>query len=130
MRRTAFARPLAVVRAKLPSVDLEAFDELASSFAGVRRTSAGGPARWQYRGRLVARELDATHVAVRVPFEVRDMLLRQRSAVFSVPSRFTKHMMVVADLAAGDDGALEDAVGSAWRLQSHADLDSGGDQDG
>jgi hypothetical protein len=130
MRRTAFARPLAVVRAKLPSVDLEAFDELASSFAGVRRTSAGGPARWQYRGRLVARELDATHVAVRVPFEVRDMLLHQRSAVFSVPSRFTKHMMVVADLAAGDDGALEDAVESAWRLQSHADLDSGGDQDG
>ena len=106
-------------RAKLPSVDLNAFDELATSLAGVRRTSPGGLARWQYQGRLVARELNPTHVVVRVPFEVRDALLRQHPDVFSVPSRFTKHMMVVTDLAAGDDGAVEDAVESAWRLQAH-----------
>lgn len=103
--------------ARLPNVDLDAFDELVSSLAGVRRTSAGGAARWQCHGRLVARELDATHVVVRVPFDVRDALLHQHPSVFSVPSRFAKHMMVVADLAAGDDGAVEDAVESAWRLQ-------------
>jgi hypothetical protein len=39
-------------------------------------------------------------------------------------------MMVVADLAAGDDGAVEDAVESAWRLQAHDNVDSGGDPDG
>jgi hypothetical protein len=105
-------------------MDLDAFDELASSLAGVRRTSAGGLARWQCQGRLVARELDATHVAVRVPFDVRDALLRQHPNVFSVPSRFTKHMMVVADLDVGDDGAVEDAVESAWRLQTLGDGDS------
>ena len=66
----------------------------------------------------MARELDATHVAVRVPFDVRDALLHQHPDVFSVPPRFAKHMMVVADLGAGDDGAVEDAVESAWRLQS------------
>jgi hypothetical protein len=99
-------------------VDLGGFDDLATSLTGVRRTSAGGAARWQLRGRLVARELDATHVAVRVPFDVRDALLQQYPDVFSVPPRFAKHMMVVADLAAGDDGAVEDAVASAWRLQT------------
>jgi hypothetical protein len=98
-------------------VDLGGFDDLVTSLAGVRRTSAG-PARWQLRGRLVARELDATHVAVRVPFDVRDALLHQYPDVFSVPPRFAKHMMVVADLAAGDDGAVEDAVAAAWRLQA------------
>jgi hypothetical protein len=37
-----------------------------------------------------------------------------------VPPRFAKHMMVVADLDTGDDGAVEDAVESAWRLQTSA----------
>jgi hypothetical protein len=100
-------------------VDLSAFDDLATSLTGVRRTSsAGGAARWQFQGRLVARELDTTHVAVRVPFDVRDALLHQYPDVFSVPPRFAKHMMVVADLAAGDDAAVEDAVESAWHLQA------------
>ncbi len=30
-------------------------------------------------------------------------------------------MMVVADLANGDVGAIEEAVTSAWRLQTEAD---------
>jgi len=69
----------------------------------------------------VARVLDADHVVVRVPFDVRDVLLRQYPDVFSVPPRFARHMMVVADLAAGDDGAVEEAVESAWRLQADDD---------
>lgn len=117
-------------RAKLPRVNLDGFHDLAMSLPGVRRTSAGGLARWQYEGRLIARELDATHVAVRVPFEVRDALLHQHPDVFSVPTRFAKHMMVVVDLHAGNDGAVEDAVESAWRLQTQHDADSGGDRDG
>lgn len=111
-------------------MDLNAFNKLATSFAGVRRTSAGGLACWQYQGRLVARELDATHVVVRAPFDVRDALLHLHPNVFSVPSRFAKHMMVVADLDADDDGAVEDAVESAWRLQAQGDVDSGGEHVG
>ena len=103
--------------ARLPRVDLEAFHELATSLAGVRRTRAGGQARWERNGRLVARELDAVHVVVRMPFDARDALLHQYPSVFSVPTRFTKHMMVVADLAAGDDGAVEEALIAGWRLQ-------------
>lgn len=110
-------------RATLPNVDMKTFDHLATSFEGVRRTSAGGLARWQYQGRLVARELDATHVVVRVPFDVRDALLQQHPDVFSVPSRFKKHMMICADLDAGDDGAVEDAVESAWRHQARVSAD-------
>lgn len=109
-------------------VDLGTFDHLATSLAGVRRTSAGGFARWTCQGRLIARELDATHVVVRVPFDVRDALLHQHPDVFSVPTRFTKHMVVVADLDADEDGAVEDAVGSAWRLQTRGGGDSGAPQ--
>jgi hypothetical protein len=102
-------------------VDLDGFDELATSLAGVRRTSPGGAPRWQYHGRLVARQLDETHVVVRVPFDVRDVLVHQHPEVFSVPPRFAKHMMVVADLAADDGpvehGPVEDALTSAWRMQ-------------
>lgn len=104
-------------------MDLDAFDELATSLAGVRRRSEAGLARWQFQGRLVARQLDATHVVVRVPFDVRDALLHQHPEVFSVPSRFTKHMMVVADLDAANDGAVEDAVESAWLLQTHGSVE-------
>lgn len=111
-------------------MDLDAFNELATSLSGVRRASALGLARWQYQGRLVARELDATHVAVRVPFDVRDALLRQHPEVFSVPPRFARHMMVVADLGVGNDGAVEDAVEAAWRLQSEGVGSEGEQGDG
>ena len=105
-------------------MDLDAFGEAATSLTGVRRATSGGPARWELRGRLVARELDATHVVVRVPFDVRDALLRDHPNVFTVPPRFEKHMMVVADLAAGDDGAVEDALEAAYVLQA-AQRDAG-----
>jgi hypothetical protein len=105
-------------------VNLDGFHELVMSLGRVRHTTAGGPSRWQHHGRLLAREVDATHVVVRVPFDVRDVLLSQHPDVFSVPPRFTKHMMVVADLAIGDDDAIEDAVTAAWRMQAEiADLD-------
>lgn len=115
---------------KLAGVDLDAFDDLAQSLTGVRRVSADGATRWQFKGRLIARELDATHVVVRVPFDVRDLLLQMHPQVFSVPARFAKHMMVVADLAAGGDDAVEDAVVSAWRLQAEDEGEADGGPNG
>jgi hypothetical protein len=44
-----------------------------------------------------------------------------RKPAVSVPTRYTKHMVVVADLARGDDGAIEDALEAAWELQRGAD---------
>ena len=99
----------------------DTFHDVVTSLPDVRRASRGSVARWQHRGRLVARQLDETHVVVRVPFDVRDVLLHQHPDVFSVPRRLARHMMVVADLAAGDDGAVEDAVRSAWRMQAEVD---------
>ena len=98
-------------------MDLEGFDRAATSLEGVRRRTVDGAARWVFDGRLVARELDARHVVVRVPFEVRDELCARAPAVFEVPRRFRKHMMVVADLSAGDDEVVEDALEAAWSLQ-------------
>ena len=94
---------------------------LAEALAGVRRTTADGLAQWRYHGRLVARQLDGTHVVIRADFDYRDWLLRQFPGTFSVPARYLKHMMVVADLAQGNAGAIEDALEAAWQLQRSAD---------
>jgi len=90
---------------------------LAEALAGVRLTAPGGLAEWRYHGRLVARQIDAAHLVIRADFDYRDSLLRQFPDTFSVPARYIKHMMVVADLARGDAGAIEDALEAAWQLQ-------------
>jgi hypothetical protein len=93
---------------------------LAEDLAGVRRTAPDGLSQWRYHGRLVARQLDDSHVVIRADFDYRDSMLRQFPETFSVPPRYAKHMMVVADLARGDGGAIEDALEAAWRLQQSA----------
>lgn len=93
---------------------------LAEALAGVRRHTADGLAEWRLHGRLVARQLDDVHVVIRADFDYRDLLLRQFPETFSVPTRFAKHMMVVADIASGDAGAIEDAIEAAWQLQRSA----------
>ena len=101
-------------------LDVSDVARLAEPLAGVRRTTAEGLAEWRYHGRLVARQLDDTHVVIRADFDYRDSMLRQFPGTFSVPTRFSKHMMIVADLANGDPGAIEDALEAAWRLQRDA----------
>jgi hypothetical protein len=99
---------------------IDEVDRLAGALAGVRRTEADGLAQWRYHGRLVARQLDDARLVIRADFDYRDQLLRQFPGTFSVPARYAKHMMVVADLARGDAGAIEDAVEAAWQLQRSA----------
>jgi hypothetical protein len=101
-------------------VEMDEVARLAAAMAGVRRTVPDGLAEWRYHGRLVARQLDDVHLVIRADFEYRDLILRQFPGTFSVPARYVKHMMVVADLAAGDAGAIEDALEAAWQLQRSA----------
>jgi hypothetical protein len=93
---------------------------IAEALVGVRLTAPNGLSEWRYHGRLVARQLDHTHVVIRTEFDDRDALLRSSPQTFSVPTRYVKHMMVVADLAAGDAGAIEEAIEAAWQLQRKA----------
>jgi len=102
-------------------MDIDDVARLADALAGVRRTEREGLTEWRYHGRLVARQLDDAHVVIRADFDYRDLILRQHPATFSVPTRYAKHMMVVADLAGGDAGAIEDALEKAWLLQRSAD---------
>ena len=90
---------------------------LAEGLAGVRSTTRQGLTEWRYHGRLVARQLDDVHLVIRAEFGYRDSLLRKFPGTFSVPARYRKHMMVVADLAGSDARAVEDAIEAAWRLQ-------------
>ena len=92
--------------------------ELAAQLEGVAERRRDGLVEWRYRGRLVARQLDATHIVIRASFDFRDLLLRSFVETFSVPGRFAKHMMIVADLENGNGAAIEDAVIAAWELQS------------
>ena len=66
---------------------------------------------------MVARQLDDTHLVIRCSFEARDLLLQSFPETFSVPRRFAKHMMIVADLEQGNGDAIEDAVIDSWELQ-------------
>ena len=91
---------------------------LAAQLEGVNERSRDGLLEWRYRGRLVARQLDDTHIVIRATFEVRDLLLQSFPETFSVTKRFAEHMMVVADLEHGNPDAVEDAVIGAWELQS------------
>jgi len=91
---------------------------LVAALDGVRESRREGLLDWRYHGRLVARQLDETHVVIRATFEFRDFLLHSFPGTFSVPARFAKHMMVVADLEHGNPDAVEDAVVAAWELQS------------
>jgi len=75
---------------------------------------------WRYRGRLVARQLDDTHIVIRATFDFRDFLLHSFPETFSVSRRFAKHMMIIADLENGNGDIVEDAVIAAWELQSGA----------
>ena len=99
-------------------MDVAEFDRLASALNGVTSRSREGMSQWRYQGRLVARQLDATHVVIRTDFAPRQELLSSYSGTFHVPARYEGHMMVVADLESGDDGAIEDALMAAWALQA------------
>jgi hypothetical protein len=99
-------------------MDVAELDRIASALTGVTRRSSGGLAQWRYRGRLVARQLDATHVVIRTDFAPRHQLLSRYPGTFHVPAKYERHMMVVADLESGEDGAIEDTLMAAWALQA------------
>ncbi len=97
-------------------------EKLLGSFEGVRRTERPGHyPEWRYHGRLVARQLDSDHLVIRTDFDFRRSLMLTDGATFSVPNRYVKHMMVVADFVSGDGIAIEDALENAWQLQRSAD---------
>jgi len=91
---------------------------LAARLDGVSERRRDGLLDWRYHGRLVARQLDRSHIVIRSSFDSRGFLLRSFPETFSVPTRFAKHMMIVADLENGNAEAIEDAVIGAWELQS------------
>ena len=97
---------------------LEDLSRLAAQLEGVSESRRESFLDWRYHGRLVARQLDDTHVVIRASFDFRDFLLNSFPETFSVPDRFAKHMMIVADLENGNPDAVEDAVIGAWELQS------------
>lgn len=94
---------------------------LAEALAGVRHSTVDGLAQWRYHGRLVARQLDDAQVVIRADFDYRASVVHQFPGTFSVPTRYRKHMMIVADLVNGDPGAIEDALEAAWQVQRRAD---------
>jgi hypothetical protein len=91
---------------------------IATQLEGVRERERDGLLEWRFRGRLVARQTDGTHVVIRAPFDVKGLLLQAFPETFSASGRFAAHMMIVADLKNGNADAIEDAVIGAWELQS------------
>jgi hypothetical protein len=98
-------------------MELADLGRLAAQLEGVTERRRDGLLDWRYRGRLVARQLDESHVVIRASFDFRDFLMQSFPDTFSVPRRFAKHMMIVADLEKGNPDVIEDAVIAAWELQ-------------
>ena len=97
-------------------------EKLLGELEGVRRKERPGRLpEWRYHGRMIARQLDSDHLVIRIDFDFRRSLMQSDSDTFSVPNRYVKHMMVVADIAFGDTSAIEDALDNAWQLQRSAD---------
>jgi hypothetical protein len=99
-------------------IELADVSRLAAQLDGVVEREDDGLLNWRYRGRLVARQLDDSHIVIRADFDPRDFLLQSFPGTFSVPKRFAKHMMIVADLENGNAEIIEDALIGAWELQS------------
>jgi hypothetical protein len=102
----------------MQSMRLADLSDLAARLDGVSERRREGLLDWRYHGRLVARQLDRSHIVIRSFFDSRDFLVSSFPETFSVPRRFAKHMMIVADLEDGNAEAIEDAVIGAWELQS------------
>ena len=67
---------------------LSDLSRLASRLEGVTERTRDGMLDWRYHGRLVARQLDDSHVVIRASFDSRDFLHQSFPDTFSVPSRF------------------------------------------
>ena len=78
---------------------------LAAELDGVAERCRDGLLDWRYRGRLVARQLDDSPHRHPCVVRLRDFLLQSFPETFSVPRRFAKHMMIVADLENGNADA-------------------------
>lgn len=85
---------------------------------GVRETSCNGQPRWYRRNRIVARPLDDRFLVIRSDFPAREQLLTDHGETFSVPPRFERHQMVVADLRDGDADAIRSTLDAAHALQA------------
>ena len=101
-------------------MDIAAFAALVSQLDHVTARTRDGVLDCRYHGRLVARQVGSGHVVIRMSFELREEMLRLSPDTFTVPARYANHMMVVAHLG-GDEGAIEDAVVAAWKLQVEHD---------
>ncbi|HZO34122.1 MAG TPA: hypothetical protein VFB17_03495 [Gaiellaceae bacterium] len=99
-------------------MDVDDVGRLAGQLEGVAVRRRNGLFEWRYQGRLVVRQLDERSVVIRASFDFKDFLLRSFPETFSVPKRYAKHMMIVADLDRGNADAVEDAIIAAWELQS------------
>jgi hypothetical protein len=99
-------------------VKAESLSAVAAQLERIVERRNKGLLEWRCHGRLVARQLDEGHVVIRATFDSRRFLLQSFPETFSVPPRFAKHMMVVADLEHGNADAVEDAFIGAWELQS------------
>ncbi|MHB1595183.1 MAG: hypothetical protein ACYCO9_11625 [Streptosporangiaceae bacterium] len=106
-------------------MEIEEVAHLASDLKGVRLRVNQGTEEWRLNGRLVARNIGAGQLLIRCDFDKRDSLLRSFPGTFSLPKRYLKHMMVVADLTAGDPGAIEEAIEAAWLLQASSSAAEG-----
>ncbi|MGG5259614.1 hypothetical protein [Phycicoccus avicenniae] len=90
---------------------------LLDGLDGVRLKEDPRGRRWCVGQRLVARQVDDSTLLVRCAFGPREELLAAHPETFSVRPELEAHEKVLADVSAGDLGALGAALRAAWEMQ-------------
>ena len=93
-------------------------DAFVSSLDGCRHKPRG----WYLNDRLVARQVDATTLLVRVPIERREALIERWPDAFGIPPRMEAHHKIEAYLDRAPARAVEAAIRLAWEFQRYSGL--------
>lgn len=93
--------------------------EFALGLPGVETGLSYGTPALRVKGRFLARlREDGETVALRIPFELRDLLLRSDPEVFFITDHYRGHPAILLRLAAARPGQVADLLEQAWRAQA------------
>ena len=100
-------------KAGLTFKDVEA---LAAELPGVERSTSYGTPSLKVRGKMLVRlKEDGETLVIRVPFMVRDHLMKTQPRTFFITDHYAGYPAVLARLGTSDPDLIQQLIEDAWR---------------
>lgn len=100
-------------------VTIEQFREIACSLPGVEEGTSYGTLAFRVRKKFLVRlREDNESLAVRIDFDLRDILLAADPETFFTTDHYRGYPAVLVHLEKIDAGRLRDVLTEAWRRQA------------